>query len=261
MSKALDSKSVLITGGGGGIGRATALVMAREGARLVICDRNVDAAEATAVLARRLGAEAVAVQGDVQEPRHVESMVTTTVSAFGRLDCAFNNAGITSYHAGCAAQKTGDVSLEAWNMLIGTNLTGVWLCMKAQLAQMTKQGHGVIVNMGSIGGLVGLPATSAYCAAKHAVVGLTKVAAIEYAEQGIRVNAVCPGYTATTMVDDTMKRRGAELMGIVPFHRLGQPEEIAELVAFLCSSRASFITGAAYPVNGGYTAQWSGFLT
>lgn len=255
MSKALDTKSVLITGGGGGIGRATALVMAREGARMVISDQNVDAAEATVVLVHKLGAEAIAIAGDVQEPKHVENMVATAVSAFGRLDCAFNNAGITSIHAGCAAQKTGDVSLDAWNMLIGINLTGVWLCMRSQLAQMAKQGDGAIVNMGSIGGLVGLPATSAYCASKHAVVGLTKVAAIEYAEQGIRVNAVCPGYTATTMVDDTMKRRGAELMQIVPFHRLGKPEEIAELVAFLCSDRASFITGAAYPVDGGYTAQ------
>jgi NAD(P)-dependent dehydrogenase (short-subunit alcohol dehydrogenase family) len=181
-------------------------------------------------------------------------MIDAVVSAYGRIDCAFNNAGIAGYQVGAAGKKTHEWSDEAFDRMIAVNLRGVWLCMKHELPRMQAQGGGVIVNTGSIAGLIGLPTSSAYVAAKHGVLGLTKTAALEYATDNIRVNAVCPGYIETKMTEDTMRRRGAELMGKVPFGRMGKPEEIGEMVAWFCSDRASYVSGACYNVDGGYMA-------
>lgn len=255
MSRSMEGKSVLVTGGGGGIGRAAALLMAREGALLAISDKNAESAGRTVELVQANGAKAVALPGDVSLPNEVESMVAAAVSEYGRLDCAVNNAGITSHHAGCAGQLLQDVSEESWNAIISTNLTGVWRCMKFELAQMSKQRSGSVVNISSIVGLVGFWTSAAYAATKHGVIGLTKVAAMDYAQAGVRVNAICPGFTDTTMMKDAMHRRGPELMGQVPMGRLARPEEIAEMIVFLCSDRASFTTGASFVVDGGYTAR------
>lgn len=254
MAGMLAGKSALITGGGGGIGRATALIFAREGARLAISDANEAAAQETVSLVNQAGGQAVAMSGDVTDSATVQKMVDAVVSAYGRIDCAFNNAGIAGYQVGAAGKKTHEWSDDAFDRMIAVNLRGVWLCMKHELPRMQAQGGGVIVNTGSIAGLIGLPTSSAYVAAKHGVLGLTKTAALEYATDNIRVNAVCPGYIETKMTEDTMRRRGAELMGKVPFGRMGKPEEIGEMVAWFCSDRASYVSGACYNVDGGYMA-------
>ena len=254
MAGLLDGKSALITGGGGGIGRATSLAFAREGARVAVADASEQTARETVALINAAGGQAMTLTGDVTNANVVESMVKSVVTAYGRLDCAFNNAGIAGFHVDAAGKKTADWSEAAFDRMIGVNLKGVWLCMKYELPQMIAQGGGSIVNTASIAGLIGLPTSSAYVAAKHGVVGLTKTAALEYADDNVRVNAVCPGYIETKMTEDTMRRRGAELMAKVPFHRMGKPEEIAEMVVWLCSDRASYVSGVAYNVDGGYMA-------
>jgi len=192
--------------------------------------------------------------GDVTDAGAVEAMVKSVVAAYGRLDCAFNNAGIAGFQVDAGGKKTHEWSEAGFDRMIAVNLKGVWLCMKHELPQMVSQGGGAIVNTASIAGLIGLATSSGYVAAKHGVVGLTKTAALEYADDNVRVNAVCPGYIETKMTEDTMRRRGEELMAKVPFHRMGKPEEIAEMVLWLCSDRASFVSGAAYNVDGGYMA-------
>ena len=254
----LTGKTALITGGGGGIGRATALAFAREGALVAVADANRDSAQDTVAMVNAIGGpggnQALALGGDVTDPAAVQAMLRATLEAFGKLDCAFNNAGIAGYQVDASGKKTAEWSEAAFDRMIGVNLKGVWLCMKYELLHMQAHGGGAIVNTGSIAGLVGLPTSSAYVAAKHGVLGLTKTAAIEYAPDNIRVNAVCPGYIRTKMTEDTMARRGEALMAMVPAHRMGEPEEIAEMVVWLCSDRASFVTGACYNVDGGYMA-------
>lgn len=254
MAGLLDGKSALITGGGGGIGRATALIFAREGARVAVADANLDAAKETVAQVNAIGGQAMSLTGDVTDSAAVQGMIRSVVSAFGRIDCAFNNAGIAGYQVDAAGKKTHEWSDEAFDRMIAVNLRGVWLCMKHEIPQMLAQGGGVIVNTGSIAGLIGLPTSSAYVAAKHGVLGLTKTAALEYATDNIRVNAVCPGYIQTKMTEDTMRRRGTELMTKVPFGRMGKPEEIGEMVLWFCSDRASYVSGACYNVDGGYMA-------
>jgi NAD(P)-dependent dehydrogenase (short-subunit alcohol dehydrogenase family) len=254
MAGLLDGKSALITGGGGGIGRATALAFAREGARIAVADASEATAQETVALINRGGGQAMTLTGDVTDAGVVEAMVRSVVSAYGRLDCAFNNAGIAGWHVDAAGKKTAEWSEASFDRMIAVNLKGVWLCMKFELMQMVAQGGGAIVNTGSIAGLIGLPTSSAYVAAKHGVVGLTKTAALEYAADNVRVNAVCPGYIETNMTRDTMQRRGEQIMATVPFRRMGKPEEIAEMVLWLCSGRASYVSGAAYNVDGGYMA-------
>src|SRR6185437_9315782 len=173
-------------------------------------------------------------------------MIRSVVAAYGRIDCAFNNAGIAGFQVDASGKKTHEWSDDSFDRMIAVNLRGVWLCMKHEIPHMLSQGGGTIVNTGSIAGLIGLPTSSAYVAAKHGVLGLTKTAALEYANNNIRVNAVCPGYIETKMTEDTMRRRGGQLMAMVPFHRMGKPEEIAEMVLFLSSDRASYISGACY---------------
>jgi NAD(P)-dependent dehydrogenase (short-subunit alcohol dehydrogenase family) len=254
MAGLLDGKSALITGGGGGIGRATALAFAREGARVAVADLIDKTARETVALVNAAGGQAISLAGDVTQDADVRAMTEAVISSYGRLDCAFNNAGIAGWQVDAAGKKTAEWSEEAFDRMIAVNLKGVWLCMRYELPQMQTQGGGVIVNTGSIAGLAGLPTSSAYVAAKHGVIGLTKTAALEYAEANIRVNAVCPGFIKTRMTEDTMRRRGEAILGQVPFGRMGNPEEIAEMVVWLCSERASYVSGAAYNVDGGWMA-------
>lgn len=254
MAGLLAGKSALITGGGGGIGRATALAFAREGARVAVADATEATAHETVSLINQMGGQAMTLTGDVTDAGVVERLVKSAVGTYGRLDCAFNNAGIAGFQVDAGGKKTADWSETSFDRMIAVNLKGVWLCMKYELMQMVAQGGGAIVNTASIAGLIGLPTSSGYVAAKHGVVGLTKTAALEYAADKIRVNAVCPGYIETKMTEDTMRRRGADIMAKVPFDRMGRPEEIAEMVLWLCSDRASYVSGAAYNVDGGYMA-------
>jgi NAD(P)-dependent dehydrogenase (short-subunit alcohol dehydrogenase family) len=255
MAGILEGKVALVTGGGSGIGRATAVIMAREGARVAVSDLSKDGVEATVGLINASGGQGIAIAGDVTDEANVANMVARTVSAYGRLDCAYNNAGISSRADSPAGTRLHEVARSAVDKMLSVNLTGVFLCLKHEIVQMLKQGGGgAIVNTSSIAGLVGLPTSSHYVAAKHGVVGLTKTAAIEYAQDGIRVNCVNPGYIKTPMTDDIMKSRYEEIMAKVPMHRLGSAEEIAEAVVWMCSDRASFMTGASHVVDGGFSA-------
>ncbi|MCA3312289.1 MAG: glucose 1-dehydrogenase [Roseomonas sp.] len=255
MTRDLEGKSALVTGGASGIGRATALAFAREGARVAVADIMQDAAQRTVTEIEAMGGEALAIACDVTDDDAVKAMIAATVDAFGSLDCAFNNAGIAPYQVNAGGQKIADVAPEAWRRLIDVNLTSVWLCLRHEVAQMRAQGSGgVIINTASILGLVGTATSSAYVAAKHGVVGLTKTAAADHAEDNIRVNAVCPGYIETPMTEETMRRRGERIMARVPMARMGKAGEIAEAVVWLCSPKASFVTGVSWAVDGGYTA-------
>ena len=254
MAGILDGKVALVTGGGGGIGRATALAMVREGARVAVADFDAAAARDTVAQINAAGGQAITLTGDVTSAEAVRAMVQDTLSAYGRLDCAFNNAGIAGYQVDAAGLKTAEWAEESFDRMIAVNLKGVWLCMKEEIRHMLQHGGGAIVNTGSIAGLVGLPTSSAYVAAKHGVLGLTKTAALEYADAKIRVNAVCPGYIETPMTEDAMRRRGEAIMRNTPMGRMGQPGEIAEMVVWLLSERASYVTGACYNVDGGWMA-------
>ena len=255
MTRNLEGKSALVTGGASGIGRATALAFAREGARVAVADIMQDAAQRTVTEIEAMGGQALAIACDVTDDDAVKAMIVRTVDAFGSLDCTFNNAGIAPYQVNAGGQKIADVAPEAWRRLIDVNLTGVWLCLRHEVAQMRAQGSGgVIINTASILGLVGSATSSAYVAAKHGVVGLTKTAAADHAEDNIRVNAVCPGYIETPMTEETMRRRGGRILARVPMARMGKAGEIAEAVVWLCSPKASFVTGVSWAVDGGYTA-------
>ncbi|MCA3323044.1 MAG: glucose 1-dehydrogenase [Roseomonas sp.] len=255
MIRNLEGKRALVTGGASGIGRATALAFAREGARVAVADILEEAAEGTVSEIKAMGGQALAIACDVTDDDAVKAMIAATVDAFGGLDCAFNNAGIAPYQVNAQGQKIADVAPEAWRRLIDVNLTGVWLCLRHEVAQMRAQGSGgVIINTASILGLVGTATSSAYVAAKHGVVGLTKTAAADHAEDNIRVNAVCPGYIETPMTEETMRRRGERILARVPMARMGKADEIAEAVVWLCSPKASFVTGVSWAVDGGYTA-------
>lgn len=257
MPGTLEGKVALVTGGASGIGRATALTSAREGAKLIIADMNTDGGQQTVHMITENGGEATFMQVDVSSATEVEAMVAKAVEIYGRLDCAHNNAGIGAR----PRVPLHEYPEENWHQVISINLTGVWLCMKYEIAQMLQQdGGGAIVNTASIMGLVGSwsPGSIAYNASKHGVVGLTKTAALEYAKSGIRVNAVCPGYIRTPMVENTLSQVPEIEKQIVsrhPIGRLGKPEEIAEAVVWLCSDAASFVTGHTMTVDGGYVAQ------
>jgi NAD(P)-dependent dehydrogenase (short-subunit alcohol dehydrogenase family) len=255
MPGTLDGKVALVTGAASGIGRATALTFAREGAKLVVADMNEDGGQQTVHMITENGSEAMFVQVDVTSASQIEAMISKTLETYGRLDCSFNNAGTE----GTTMVSTIDYKEEDWNRVLSINLTGVWLCMKYEITQMLKQGGGAIVNTASVAGLVGSRgAGSAYAASKHGVVGLTKTAALEYAKQGVRVNCVCPGVIRTPMME-RMLTRNPELeqqyIAAEPIGRLGLPEEIAESVVWLCSEAASFVTGHTVTVDGGMVAQ------
>lgn len=247
-------KVALVTGSGSGIGRDCALGFAREGARVVVGDVSAEGGEETVRLIGEAGGEARFIRCDVSTSAEVEALIDGAVEAYGRLDCAVNNAGIEGTQAAVA-----DYPEDVWNRVININLNGVWLCMKHEIPRMLAQGGGAIVNMASILGLVGFANASAYVAAKHGVVGLTKTAAIEYAARGIRVNAVCPGFIETPMIERGLSAAPPEVLRMIarlhPVGRLGRPEEIAAMVLWLCSDAASFVNGAALNVDGGYVAQ------
>ena len=229
--------------------------MAREGARVAVADRAEADAAGTVALINSAGGQAIAIGGDVTHEADVAAMVARAVSAFGRIDCAFNNAGIAPRAVGPVGQRLHELSQEAFDRMLAVNLTGVFLCLKHEVMQMLSQGGGgAIVNTASIAGLIGLATSGHYVAAKHGVVGLTKSAAIEYAQDGIRVNCVNPGYITTPMTTETIAERGEDILAKVPMRRFGVPGEIAEAVAWMCSDRASFMTGAAHVVDGGYYA-------
>jgi NAD(P)-dependent dehydrogenase (short-subunit alcohol dehydrogenase family) len=252
MAGLVQGKVALITGGASGIGRATALIFAREGAKVAVADVNLEGCEQTAAMIKGGGGDAISIKCDFARTGAVQAMMNHVVGTYGRLDCGFNNAGVIP-----SGGRIGEIAEEDWDRVIAINLTGVWLCMKYELAQMMAQGSGVIINTASIMGLVGERRTGAYCAAKHGVVGLTKTAALEYAGRNIRVNAVCPGSTMTAMMQKTFERdpRLEEAYKKShPLGRLGTPEDIGEAVMWMCSDQASFVTGLALPVDGGYTA-------
>jgi NAD(P)-dependent dehydrogenase (short-subunit alcohol dehydrogenase family) len=254
MAGRVSGKVALITGGGSGIGRATAILFAREGAKIVIADYNREGGEQTVKMIKTAGGEASFVEANVAVAKQAEAMVAKTVEVYGRLDCAFNNAGIEGQMGGNIAE----CSEENWGRIIAINLTGVFLCMKYELPQMLKQGGGSIVNTASAAGLIGLPGGTAYVASKHGVAGLTKSAALEYAKSGIRINAVCPGFIRTAMVErviDGGSISEESMIAAEPIGRIGKPEEIANAVLFLSSDDASFVTGLPMPVDGGYVAQ------
>jgi NAD(P)-dependent dehydrogenase (short-subunit alcohol dehydrogenase family) len=255
MAGILEGKVALVTGGASGIGQATAVVMAREGAVVAVADRAEADAAATVALINAAGGQAIAIGGDVTSEQDVAAMVARTVAAFGRIDCAFNNAGIAPRAVGPAGQRIHELSQEAFDRMLDVNLTGVFLCLKHEVVQMLSQGGGgAIVNTASIAGLIGLATSSHYVAAKHGVVGLTKSAALEYALDGIRVNCVNPGYVTTPMTEEVVQTRLDAVMAKVPMNRMGLPSEIAEAVVWMCSDKASFMTGASQVVDGGYYA-------
>ncbi|MCB9041256.1 MAG: SDR family oxidoreductase [Lewinellaceae bacterium] len=251
MEKQFQGKVAIVTGGSFGIGRATAIAFADRGAKVAIVDCIEDNETLNHIQAA--GGEAIFVKCDVSKGADVKAMIEKVMAAYGRLDYAFNNAGIEG-----ASAPTHECTEENWERTIGVNLKGTWLCMKYEIQQMLKQSKGAIVNCASIAGLVGFQGLPVYVASKHGMIGLTKTAALEYAKSGIRVNAVCPGVIKTNMVDRITGREKEvekQFEDMEPVGRMGQPEEVAEAVIWLCSDAASFVTGDAMAVDGGWTAQ------
>jgi NAD(P)-dependent dehydrogenase (short-subunit alcohol dehydrogenase family) len=251
--KEFDGKVALVTGGGSGIGRATALAFARDGAQVVIGNRNVQRGEETVSIIRDAGGKACFRRTDVRIAAEIEALVDHAVKTYGRLDIAFNNAGIE----GDIQPTIVDQTEASFDAVMDVNVKGVWLSMKYEIPRMLKQGRGAIVNCSSVAGVIGFPGIGIYVASKHAVIGLTKTAALEFSAKGIRINAVNPAVIDTEMVDrlaDGMNMKKNDLTTFHPIGRIGRVEEVAEAVLWLCSDRASFVTGHSLIVDGGFTA-------
>lgn len=249
------NKVVVITGGGSGIGKVSAIKFAEEGAKVVVSDVNENDGEAVVASIQASGGIASFVKADVSKYEEVEHLIQTTIDTFGGLDIGLNNAGI----GGNITLKTADADVSDFDRVMAVNTSGVFYCMKLQLQHMQQQKSGAIVNIASIAGLRGLPNNLAYVASKHAVVGMTKTAAMEYAKHGIRINAVCPAFTKTQLFNPELYEQFApgiadKLMKTIPMRRFGEASEIADAILWICSERSSFVTGLALPVDGGLTA-------
>jgi NAD(P)-dependent dehydrogenase (short-subunit alcohol dehydrogenase family) len=250
MERSLAGKTALVTGAASGIGKAVALLYAQHGANVLVTDLDAEKGQVVVEQIKGMDVQGHFVLADVGDPSECARLVNEAVNRYGKLDIACNNAGI-----GGELNTIADYSLEGWQTIINVNLNSVFYCLKYQLAQMAKQGHGAIVNMASILGQVATPNSPGYVAAKHGVVGLTKTAALEYATKGIRINAVGPAYIDTPLLAALPEEGRQQLIGLHPIGRLGKAEEVAELVIWLSSDKASFVTGSYYPVDGGYLAQ------
>jgi len=249
MSQLVGGKVALVTGAASGIGRASALAFAREGAKVVVADVDVEGGEETVRLVRSAGGDALFVRADVSKADDAEAMVAGAVARYGRLDCAHNNAGIAGVRAASA-----EVPEEDWDRTLDVNLKGTWLCMKQEIRAMLKTGGGAIVNTSAANALSGGKGSSVYSAAAAGILGLTRSAALDYADAGLRINAVCPGVVRTPMIERMIGGRPeveAAFVARIPMKRLGTPEEIAEAVVWLCSDAASFVTGQALLADGG----------
>jgi NAD(P)-dependent dehydrogenase (short-subunit alcohol dehydrogenase family) len=253
----LSGKVALVTGSGAGIGRAAALKFAQEGAKVVISDVNAVGGNETVGLVKEKGGDAIFVTADVAKAADVEALIAKAVDSYGRLDCACNNAGIEGKIVPLVEQ-----SEDNFDRVMSINAKGTFFCLKYEIEHMLKNGGGAIVNLASVAGLIGFPGLSPYVASKHAINGLTKNAALEYAKQGIRVNSICPGGIETRMLDSLVTQATGGRLGtremmepLHPIGRIGMPSEVAELIVWLCSPRASFVTGANIPIDGGFVAQ------
>ncbi len=246
MTHKFEGRVALVTGGSSGIGRGTALAFAREGARVVVADVNDKGGAETVCMIKEIGGEGVFIKTNVSQANEVEELIKRTVEAYNRLDFAFNNAGVA------IGGTVADLTETDWDSVISVNLKGVWLCMKYEILQMLKGEGGCIVNTASVLGLKGASGLTAYVASKHGVVGLTKTAALEYAEEGIRINAVCPGWIKTGMTENISED---QMVAQTPISRAGKPEDVAGCVVWLCSDAASFVTGHAMVVDGGMVAK------
>jgi NAD(P)-dependent dehydrogenase (short-subunit alcohol dehydrogenase family) len=251
-SNRFQDKVALITGGNSGIGRATSIAFGKEGAKVVVAARRENLGQDVVDAIQKDGGEAVFIRTDVTKPEEIEALFKAVIDKFGRLDYAVNNAGVSSP----AMRRIINTTIEEWDWTMNTNLRGVWLCMKHEIKQMLSQGGGVIVNTASIAGLATEVGMSIYCASKHGVMGLTKTAALEYAHKNIRVNAVCPGFIHTPMLEEPWQTNPAIkdfTLSQVPMKRFGKPEEIAGAILWLCSDEAAFMTGREMVIGGGQT--------
>jgi NAD(P)-dependent dehydrogenase (short-subunit alcohol dehydrogenase family) len=247
-SHRFTGKVAFVTGAASGIGRASAVAFAAEGARVAILDRTEDALNETADAIRNAGGEVLTIACDVSKPEEVEAAVARTVETFGRLDIAFNNAGVEN-----KAASVAEIELDEWDRILDVNLRGTFVCMKHELAQMVRQGSGVVVNTSSGAGIRGVAGGAAYAASKHAIIGLTKSAALDYAKSNIRVNAVLPGNIETPMMDRFTGGDIQKAIDLEPVGRLGKPEEIADAVLWMSADLGAFVTGASISVDGGWS--------